>query len=66
MESDENKQLEQVSSLFIRLGAEAPQAQVMARQLLKRARQIAVEQNITELEALENLLKQVVEARQGS
>jgi len=37
----------------------------MAGQLLKRARQISVERGITEVEALENLLKQVVEARQG-
>lgn len=66
MNSDEEKQIDQVSSLFIRLGAEASQAQVMARQLLKRAKQIAAEQNITEVQALENLLKQVVEARQGS
>lgn len=66
MDSVEEKQLEQISSLFTRLGAESAQAEVMARQLLKRAKQIAVERDMTELEALENLLKQVVEARQGS
>ena len=57
--------LEQVSTLFTQLGAEQSQADVMARQLLKRASQIAVEKGISEIEALESLLKQVVEARQG-
>ena len=65
MEPVEEKHLEQVRSLLVRLGAEPPRAEVMAGQLLKRARQISVERGITEVEALENLLKQVVEARQG-
>ena len=65
MEPAEQKHLDQVRSLLIRLGAESQQAEVMAGQLLKRAGQIAVERDISEPEALENLLKQVVEARQG-
>ena len=58
--------LEQVAALFKRFGAEDAQANVMAKQLLKRSAQIAEERKITELEALETLLKQVIEARQGS
>jgi len=65
MDLHDEKKLEQVSSLFIRLGSERAQAQVMAKQLLKRAKQISGERNISELEALENHLKQVSEARRG-
>lgn len=61
---DENH-YEQVASFFKRFGAEDSQANVMSRQLLKRSKQIAQKRNITELEALETLLKQVIEARQG-
>ncbi|MFP4155989.1 MAG: hypothetical protein ACLFU4_00045 [Opitutales bacterium] len=54
-----------VTELFISLGASAEQAETMARQLLKRAGQLAQEQKISELEATETLLKKVVEARQN-
>jgi hypothetical protein len=64
MDPIDEKHLDQVASLFQRLGADRDASQVMAKQLLKRARQISRERNISELEALENLLKQVVEARQ--
>jgi hypothetical protein len=57
---------EQVAALFKRFGAEDAQANVMAKQLLRRSVQIAEERNISELEALEALLKQVIDARQGS
>jgi len=66
MEPPDQKQLDQVASLLVRLGADAAQADVMAGQLLKRAKQIAGERGISESEALENLLKQVIEARRGS
>ncbi|MFO8026827.1 MAG: hypothetical protein R6U56_04110 [Opitutales bacterium] len=65
MEELDKKHLEQVSLLLTRLGADSSQAEVMASQLLKRARQISQERGVSEVEALENLLKQVVEARQG-
>ena len=65
MDAFNKDQLEQVTILLKRLGSEESQAKIMAKQLLKRAKQIAKERGITELEALENLLKQVVEARQG-
>lgn len=57
--------LEGVTQLFVNLGAEKTQAKVMASQLLKRARQIAEERKISEVEATETLLKQVVQARNG-
>ncbi|MGJ8654107.1 MAG: hypothetical protein ACSHX8_12610 [Opitutaceae bacterium] len=57
--------LDGVTQLFVNLGAEKAQAKVMASQLLKRARQIAVEREISEVEATETLLKQVVQARNG-
>lgn len=65
MDPSDNKQLEQVTALFVRFGADAVRAETMARQLLKRSKQVAQERGISETEALESLLKQVVEARQG-
>ena len=54
-----------VTELFIGLGASGEYAETMARQLLKRAGQIAEEQGISEIEAMETLLKKVIEARQN-
>ena len=54
-----------LARIFINLGAPEGQANVMAKQLLKRAAQIAEERGISKVEATENLLKQVIEARQG-
>lgn len=62
----DESQLERVAVILTRLGAEPSQAKVMASQLMKRAGQVAQEQGISEVEALQNLLKQVIEARQGS
>lgn len=55
--------LEQVAKIFLQLGAPEEQADVMAKQLLKRAEQIAEEQEISKVHAVESLLKKVVEAR---
>jgi predicted kinase len=54
-----------ITRLFINLGANEKQAEVMASQLIKRARQISEDREISVLEATENLLKQVIQARQG-
>jgi 5,10-methenyltetrahydromethanopterin hydrogenase len=54
-----------VTELFVSLGASVEQAETMARQLLKRAGQLAHEQGISKLEATEALLKKVVEARRN-
>ena len=63
---NEPDQLNLIKSLFLKMGASEDQAQTMASQLLKRAGQIAAERDISNVEAVEILLKQVVEARQGS
>ncbi len=62
----EPDQLTLIKSLFLQMGAPEVQAEVMASQLLKRAGQIASERDISIIEAVEILLKQVVEAQQGS
>ena len=54
-----------VTALFEQMGADRTQAGVLAKQLLKRAAQLAVEREITLVESTENLLKQVIRARQG-
>ena len=48
------------------MGAPEGQAEKMASQLLKRAAQIALDRDIAIVEAVEILLRQVVEAQQGS
>ena len=55
-----------IAKIFVNLGALEEQANVMSAQLLKRASQLAEERGISKVEAAEYLLKQVVEARQGS
>jgi hypothetical protein len=62
----EPDQLTLIKSLFLQMGAPEEQAEVMASQLLKRAGQIASDRDISIIEAVEILLKQVVEAQQGS
>ena len=62
METEEEC-LEIIKSLFAKMGASEAQAQVMASQLLKRAGQISRESGITIIEAVEKLLKQIVQAR---
>jgi hypothetical protein len=62
----EPDQLILIKSLFLQMGAPEEQAEVMASQLLKRAGQIALDRDILIIEAVEILLKQVVEAQQGS
>jgi hypothetical protein len=52
-----------VTALLQNLGASAASAPTMASQLLKRARQIALEESIGEAEALQRLLNKIVEAR---
>jgi hypothetical protein len=56
---------QQVTEMFMRLGADRAQAETMAAQLLKRAGQLAVERQVTREEALANLLRLVVQGRTG-
>ena len=58
-------ELEQIQALCCRLGASPEQAETMARQLLKRAEQLAVERTISREKALEQLLRVLVMGRQG-
>lgn len=60
-------ELTQLTRLCERLGATTPeQAQTMARQLLKRADQLAAERGLTREAALQHLLTIVIEGRQGN
>ena len=61
-----NKEVAEITCIFVNLGAPGKQAKVMASQLIKRADQIAQERDISKVEATESLLKQVLEARRGS
>jgi len=58
-------EIEQLTQLCERLGAPAPQAGIMAAQLLKRADQIAIERGIPREAALRGLLDVVVKGRAG-
>lgn len=57
--------VDQVAGLFEKMGAPAPQARIMAAQLLKRAGQVSAEQGITRVEALGRLLHEITRGRQG-
>ena len=58
-------ELEQLTEVCARLGAERTQAATMAAQLLKRAAQLAAERGVSRETALANLLQLVVQARTG-
>ena len=63
--SDDGGDRRKVAALFERMGADAAQADRMAAQLRKRAAQIARDEGISELEALERLLRTILKAREG-
>lgn len=52
-----------LQGLFQQMGADELQSQRMASQLLKRANQVAQEESISEVEALETLLKKIIEGQ---
>jgi len=54
-----------LTQAFVNLGAAPEAARVMAFQLLKRARQLAVERGVSETQALGELLEKVVAGRRG-
>ena len=60
-----SKEVAEIACIFVNLGAPEKQAVVMASQLIKRAEQIAQERDISKVQAIESLLKQLLEARQG-
>lgn len=57
--------LAQLEQICERLGARPGNAPFMARQLVKRAGQLAVERDWSEAQALEHLLKLMLEASKG-
>ncbi|MEM9160128.1 MAG: hypothetical protein AAGB46_13875 [Verrucomicrobiota bacterium] len=61
----EGSEFESVKSLCMKLGSGEAQAETMARQLLKRADQVAEERSISRLEAMQELLEVLVMGRQG-
>jgi hypothetical protein len=58
-------ELENLKQLCERLGAQPMQAETMAKQLIKRADQLAVERGIARAEAMKHLLQVLVHGRQG-
>lgn len=58
--------IDHVSRLLSRQGADAKQAVVMAAQLLKRARQMALQERVDEARALQYLLQVVISSRNGT
>ncbi|MFI5357943.1 MAG: galactokinase [Opitutales bacterium] len=58
-------ELEQLTALCRRMGAEAGPAGVMAAQLQKRATQLAAERNVSREQAMRYLLEVLVSGRQG-
>ena len=58
-------EFEKIQELCQRLGAPPAQAETMARQLLKRADQLADERKITREQAMAHLLQVLIHGRQG-
>jgi hypothetical protein len=58
-------ELEQMTALCRRLGAEPAQAATMAAQLLKRADQLAAERGIDRTAAMAYLIELVIRGRNG-
>jgi hypothetical protein len=58
-------ELEQMTQLCSRLGANPAQAATMAAQLLKRADQLAIDRGIERTAALSYLVELVMKARNG-
>ncbi|MFL2843144.1 MAG: hypothetical protein ACJ0BQ_02195 [Coraliomargaritaceae bacterium] len=55
--------IEELKQVFMKLGAEEAQAEIAAKQLIKRAEQIAQEKSITDEEALKELLSRIFNAQ---
>ena len=57
---------EQISGIFRNLGADHDQALIMARQLIKRAEQLAKEKKSTKVSELQALLETAICGAQGT
>jgi len=60
-----NNETEQIAGIFRNLGADQDQAITMARQLIKRAEQLAEEKNSTKVSELQALLETAICGAQG-
>jgi len=60
------KSIDQVSQIFLNLGAHSVQAEVMAQQLVRRARQKSEETGSSFVSELQALLETAVHGAQGS
>ena len=60
-----SEELEKLTQLCERLGAAPAQAGTMARQLLKRADQLAAERGMPREQAMAHLLQVLIQGRQG-
>lgn len=58
-------EIDKISQIFINLGAPKQNAEVMAKQLIKRAEQIAEEKNTSKIKELQKLLEISVLGAQG-
>jgi hypothetical protein len=58
-------ELEQLAALCAKLGAPRPQAEAMARQLMRRADQLAAERGQAREEVMAYLLRLLVQGRNG-
>lgn len=56
---------EQLVQLCERMGSPREQAEIMARQLMKRADQLSATRNITRVEAMSHLLQLLLKGRKG-
>ena len=54
-----------LTAAFAAMGAQPRQAETMAKQTLKRARQLSAERGISEVEALDYLLRMIAAGRAG-
>jgi len=62
---DEKELEEKLATICRRLGASAQQAPLMARKLMERSCQIAADRTISESEALDHLLRLLMQAQSG-
>jgi len=58
-------EVSQLAKVFANLGAEPSQARTMARQILRRAEQLAAENNISRVESLDRLMRLCVRGFHG-
>lgn len=58
-------EVQKLSKVFENLGAQSTQALTMARQVMRRADQLAEEKNISRIDSLERLMRLCVRGFQG-